>query len=77
MGIGSHLGKRVRVGLAIAGVVFGGLLAQCGKREEAPPPQAEKQPSLTEQYKEASKASAENPGIAGSPGQMKEEKSAE
>lgn len=67
--------KRVRVGLAVASVVFCGLLAQCGKREEAPPPQAEKQPSLMEQYKDASKASAENPGIAGSPGQMKEEKS--
>jgi hypothetical protein len=63
--------------MAVGGILFCGLLAQCGKTEEAPPPQAEKQPSLMEQYKDASKASAENPGVAGSPGQLKEEKPGE
>jgi hypothetical protein len=69
----SQLRKRPRFGLAIASVLFCGLLAQCGKKEEAPPPAEEKPASLMEQYKDASKASAEDPGIAGSPGQMKEE----
>jgi hypothetical protein len=74
----SQLRKRPRFGLAIASVLFCGLLAQCGKKEEAPPPTEEKPAaSLMEQYKDASKASAENPGVAGSPGQMKEEEKGE
>ena len=73
----SQLRKRARFGLAIASVLLCGLLAQCGKTEEAPPPPAEKPASLMEQYKDASKDSAENPGVAGSPGQMKKEEKSE
>lgn len=69
----SRHGKRVRHTLAVGGILLCGLLAQCGKKEEPPPPQAEQPKSLMEQYKDASKTTAENPGVAGSPGQMKEE----
>jgi hypothetical protein len=72
----SQYRKRFRFGITIGGVVFCGFLAACGKTEEAPPP-TEEPPSLMEQYKGASKESAENPGVAGSPGQMKEEKPSE
>jgi hypothetical protein len=63
--------RHFRQGLAIGGILLLSLLTQCGKKEEPPPPQAEK--SLMEQYKGASKDTAENPGLAASPGQMKEE----
>ena len=73
----SQYGKRLRQGLAIGGILSLGLLAQCGKKEEPPPPpQAEKPsalPGFTEQYKAASKATAEDPGLAASPGKMKKE----
>jgi len=47
-------------------------------KEEAPPPQAEQsKPSLVDQYKDTSKTTAENPGVAGSPGQMAEEEKKE
>jgi hypothetical protein len=69
----SHSGKRVRQTLAIGGILLFSVLAQCGKTEEPPQPQAEEPKSLVEQYQEASKATAQNPGLAGSPGQLKEE----
>jgi hypothetical protein len=62
-----------RHGLAISGILLLSFLTQCGKKEEPPPPQAEKPQSLMEQYKNASKSTAENPGLAASPGHMKEE----
>jgi hypothetical protein len=65
--------RHFRQGLAIGGILLLSLLTQCGKKEEPPPPQAEKPKSLMEQYKDASKATAENPGLAASPGQTKEE----
>ncbi len=65
--------RRFRQGFAIGGILLLSLLTQCGKREEPPPPQAEKPQSLMEQYKGASKATAEDPGLAASPGRMKEE----
>jgi hypothetical protein len=37
----------------------------------------ESKPSLVDQYKDTSKESAANPGVAGSPGQMKEEEKKE
>ena len=73
----SHDGKCFRHLVAIGGILLCGLLAQCGKGEEPPPPQAEQPKSLMEQYKDASKATAENPGLAASPGQMKEEEKKE
>jgi hypothetical protein len=70
--------RRFRQGFAIGGILLLSLLTQCGKKEEPPPPQAEKPQSLMEQYKGASKSTAEDPGLAASPGQMKEkEKSGE
>ena len=65
--------RHFRQGLAIGGILLLSLLTQCGKKEEPPPPQAEKPQSLMEQYKGASKATAENPGLAASPGQTKAE----
>jgi hypothetical protein len=59
----------------IGGMVLLSLLTvHCGKRDEPPPPQVEPPQSLREQYKDASKATAENPGVAGSPGELKEER---
>jgi len=51
-----------------------GFLASCTKEEAPPPPAEQSKPSLVDQYKDTSKATAENPGVAGSPGQMQEEK---
>jgi hypothetical protein len=65
--------RRFRQGLAISGILLFSLLTQCGKKEEPPPPQAEKPQSLMEQYKGASKSTAEDPGLAASPGRMKED----
>ena len=73
----SHYGKCFRHNLVIGGILLCGLLAQCGKKEEPPPPQAEQPKSLMEHYKDASKATAENPGLAASPGQMKKEEEQE
>jgi hypothetical protein len=64
--------KWFRRTLVMGGILLCSLLAQCGKKEEPPAPQAEQPKSLMEQYKEASKATAENPGLAASPGQVKE-----
>lgn len=80
--ISSQYSKRFRHGLAIGGILLFGLLAQCEKKEEPPPPQpqAEKPSSLPgfmDQYKDASKATAEEPGLAASPGKMKEEEQGE
>ncbi|HXG19952.1 MAG TPA: hypothetical protein VNN62_12885 [Methylomirabilota bacterium] len=47
------------------------VLMGCSK-EEAPPPAEKPKQSLVDQYKDTSKATAENPGIAGSPKQMGE-----
>jgi hypothetical protein len=52
-------------------IAMSAFLTQC--TEEAPPPVQESKPSLVDQYKNTSKESAANPGVAGSPGQMKEE----
>jgi hypothetical protein len=71
--IPSRYKRRFRQGFAIGGILLFSLLTQCGKKEEPPPPQAEKPQSLMEQYKGASKSTAEDPGLAASPGQMKEE----
>jgi hypothetical protein len=50
-----------------------GFLVGCAQ-EEAPKPQVEApKPSLVDQYKDTSKATAENPGLAGSPKDMEEE----
>jgi hypothetical protein len=65
--------RHFRHGLAVGGILLLSFLTQCGKKDEPPPPQAEKPQSLMEQYKGASKATAENPGLAASPGQTKEE----
>ncbi len=73
----SQYGKGFRYTVTIGGILLCGLLAQCGKGEEPPPPQAEQPKSLMEQYKDASKATAENPGLAASPGQMKKEEEQE
>jgi hypothetical protein len=58
--------------LKIVTVLLCAFLAQCA-REETPPPPEPTKPSLVDQYKESSKATAENPGVAGAPGQAKEE----
>ena len=71
--IPSRYKRCFRQGFAIGGILLFSLLTQCGKKEEPPPPQAEKPQSLMEQYKDASKATAENPGLAASPGRTKEE----
>ena len=66
-------GKLFRQSLKVFAILLCGFLAQCAK-EETPPPQTEApKPSLVDQYKESSKATAENPGVAGAPGQAKEE----
>ena len=72
----SRYSRHLRQTVVIGGILLFGLLAQCGKKEEAPPPKAEQPKSLMEQYKDASKSTAENPGLAGSPGKMKEEEKA-
>jgi len=50
-----------------------GFLAQCSKEEPPAPKTEASKPSLVDQYKSTSKETAENPGVAGSPGQVKEE----
>ncbi len=58
--------------MKISAICLLGFLAQCTKEE--PPPKVEApKPSLVDQYKSTSKETAENPGVAGSPGQGKEE----
>jgi hypothetical protein len=61
----------------VSALVSLGFLGSCTK-EEAAAPQAEKPPpSLVEQYKTHSQESAANPGVAGSPGDLAEEKKKE
>jgi hypothetical protein len=65
--------RLIRRGAQFCALLALGLVTSCSK-EETPPPQAEKpKPSLVDQYKDTSKATAENPGLAGSPKEMKEE----
>jgi hypothetical protein len=62
----------IRRGAQLCALLAFGFVTGCSKEE--PPPQAEKpKPSLVDQYKDTSKATAENPGLAGSPKEMKEE----
>jgi len=61
--------------MKIAAICLLGFLAQCTKEEPPAKTEAPK-PSLVDQYKSTSKETAENPGVAGSPGQTKEEKPA-
>jgi hypothetical protein len=69
-----HYHRIFRQSLKVFAILLCGFLAQCAK-EETPPPQAETpKPSLVDQYKDTSKESAANPGVAGAPGQMEEEK---
>ena len=65
-------GKIFRRSLKIVALCLVGFLAQCSKEEPPPAPQKPAQ-SLVDQYKDTSKSSAANPGLAGSPGQMKEQ----
>jgi len=65
--------KRFRQMLAIGGILCLSFVTSCEKKEEPAATPAEKPQSLMEQYKDASKATAEDPGLAASPGQMKEE----
>jgi hypothetical protein len=69
----SQYTKRCRQLLAIGGMLCLSFITSCEKKEEPAAPPEEKPQSLMEQYKEASKATAEDPGLAASPGQMKEE----
>jgi len=64
-------GKIFRQSLRIVALCLAGFLAQCTKEEPPPAPPKPAQ-SLVDQYKDTSKSSAANPGLAGSPGQMKE-----
>jgi len=57
-------------------IAMSAFLTQCTEEAPPPPPQ-ESKPSLVDQYKDTSKESAANPGVAGSPGQMKEEEKKE
>jgi hypothetical protein len=57
-------------------LALSGFLTQCAS-EPPPPPAPPPQKSLVDQYKDTSKESAANPGVAGSPGQMKEEEKKE
>ena len=66
-----------RRGLVIGLIASCGLLTQCAKEETATKEEPAAAPSLVDQYKAQSKSSAENPGVAGSPGQMEEEKKEE
>jgi hypothetical protein len=67
----------VRRGAQICAIFSLSFLVSCTK-EETPPPQTEQsKPSLVDQYKDTSKATAESPGLAGSPGQMAEEEKKE
>ena len=58
-------------------LVMSAFLTQCTEEAPPPPPAQESKPSLVDQYKNTSKESAANPGVAGSPGQMKEEEKKE
>lgn len=69
--------KHFRQALAIGGILCLSFVTSCEKKEEPAAPAAEKPQSLMEQYKDASKATAEDPGLAASPGQMKEEEKTE
>jgi hypothetical protein len=68
--------KWLRYCFVMGVIAISAFLTQC--TEEAPPPPVqESKPSLVDQYKNTSKESAANPGVAGSPGQMKEEEKKE
>jgi len=69
--------KWLRHCFVLGTIAMSAFLTQC--TEDAPPPVQESKPSLVDQYKNTSKESAANPGVAGSPGGMKkeEEKKAE
>jgi hypothetical protein len=66
----------IRRGAQICAILSLGFLASCMK-EETPPQTEQSKPSLVDQYKDTSKATAESPGLAGSPGQMAEEEKKE
>ena len=67
--------KRLRHYFVMGIIAMSAFLTQC--TEEAPPPPPQSKPSLVDQYKDTSKESAANPGVAGSPGQVKEEEKKE
>jgi hypothetical protein len=65
--------KFLRQMMKITAICLLGFLAQCSKEEPPAPKVEETKPSLVDQYKSTSKETAENPGVAGAPGQAKEE----
>jgi hypothetical protein len=68
--------QRLRQWSVLGILALSGFLTQCAS-EPPPPPAPEPQKSLVDQYKDTSKERAANPGVAGSPGQMKEEEKKE
>jgi len=65
--------KWLRHCFVLGTLAMSAFLTQCTEQSPPPPPVQESKPSLVDQDKNTSKESAANPGVAGSPGQMKEE----